>query len=81
VHAVGEVHQSLRSLDERGEQVRGDDVDRQDVGAGVDARVIDERRSLGAAGVDDHVVALVDQDSAGAWPSPPAEPVMEIRAA
>jgi hypothetical protein len=33
----------MRPLDERGEQVRSDDVDRQDVWAGVDAGVVNDR--------------------------------------
>jgi hypothetical protein len=43
VLAAAEVDQPLGAVDERGEQVRRDDVDRQDVRAGVDAGVVDDR--------------------------------------
>jgi hypothetical protein len=43
VLAAGEVDQPLGAVDEGGEQVRSDDVDRQDVRAGVDAGVVDYR--------------------------------------
>jgi hypothetical protein len=43
VHAAAEVGQPLGAVDERGQQVGGDDVDRQDVRAGVDAGVVDDR--------------------------------------
>ena len=42
VHVAAEVHQALRT-DEGCEQVRGDDVDRQEVRAAEDARVVDHR--------------------------------------
>ena len=43
VVAAAEVDQALRPVDERGEQVRCDDVDGQDLRAGVDAGVVDHR--------------------------------------
>jgi hypothetical protein len=42
-HAAAQVHQPLRAMDEGGEQVRGDNIDRQDVRAAVDAGVVDHR--------------------------------------
>jgi hypothetical protein len=46
VHAAAEVDQALRAVDERGEQVRGDHVDGQDVRPGIDAGVVDHRVHL-----------------------------------
>jgi hypothetical protein len=43
VHAAAEVDQALRAVDERGEQVRGDHVDRQHVRPADDAGVVDHR--------------------------------------
>ena len=43
MHAAAEVDQPPGAVDQRGEQVRSDDVDRQDVPAGVDAGVVDHR--------------------------------------
>src|SRR4051794_21196050 len=40
VHVTAELHESLRALDEDGEQVGRDDVDRQDVRAPRDAGVV-----------------------------------------
>jgi hypothetical protein len=41
VHAAAEVDEALWTLDERGEQVRRDDVDGQHLSAGEDAGVVD----------------------------------------
>src|SRR4051794_8099990 len=43
VITAAEVDQAMRTVDERGEQVRGDDIDGQNSGPGVDARVVDHR--------------------------------------
>src|SRR3954451_2183073 len=43
VHVAAEVHEPLRPLDEDGEQVRRNDVDRQDLWAPDDAGVVDDR--------------------------------------
>jgi hypothetical protein len=43
VHAAAEVDQALRAVDARGEQVRGDDVDGQDVWPATDTGVVDHR--------------------------------------
>ena len=41
--AAAEVDEALRQVDERGEQVGGDDVDRHHLRTAVDARVVDDR--------------------------------------
>ena len=43
MHAAAEIHQPLRTIDEGGKQVGGDNVDRHDVRAAVDAGVVDHR--------------------------------------
>ena len=43
MHAAAEIDQPARPADQSGEQVRRDDVDRQDRRAAVDARVVDHR--------------------------------------
>jgi hypothetical protein len=43
VHAAAEIHQPLRAINEGGEQVRGNNIDRQNLRAAVDAGVVDHR--------------------------------------
>src|SRR6185503_15956243 len=43
VRAAAEIDQPLRAVDQGGEQVRGDNIDWQDLSAGVDAGVVNHR--------------------------------------
>src|SRR4030095_8524435 len=80
VHAAAEIHQPPRAMDEGGEQVRGDNIDRQNLWAAVDAGVVNRPRALGAVGggeglggggVHDDLVPAAEQNLGGC-PTQPA---------